>query len=422
MAQAFAAIKGRLGTTDYWIVSMKAGELIRAVKFPKEMEGWDNMSIDEYYQRKINYNRVRSQIAPYLAKDKDRFFGAIIVTVMNPENISFEPLSALAKELPNLYSGITRDMGVLTFSGEEIFVPLDGQHRVKAIEFAITGKDNEGKSINNIKPCAELTKEDVTVIFIPYNVQKSRKIFTRVNRYARQTTKGQSIIMDDDDIIAVLARRVADDKINARLVNYEKDTLQKTNRKFTTLSAIYNCNKIILESVSGKKIDKTQLPSQDKQTLYENKVFEVWGCLLGGINVFADSIKDAENKKGGDGRRKEIRENNLLGRPVVQECLVHAFMILTKKQEKPIDEKEACRRLNKLPWTMTEKNVKIWQNIFWMGGVKDGKMITKDRKTGARMIAYLAGGLVDEKKLLEDYLKLFPEDERKTKALPEKLF
>ena len=74
MATTVPAMKGRLGDTDYYILSMKAQELVDKVKIPKESNEWEDMSVEERYQRDIDYNRVRKQIAPYLANDESRFF------------------------------------------------------------------------------------------------------------------------------------------------------------------------------------------------------------------------------------------------------------------------------------------------------------------------------------------------------------
>ena len=70
MATTVPAMKSTLGDTDYFVLSMKAGKLVEMVKIPKELEGWKDMSVEEQYQRDINYTRVKKQIAPYLANDK----------------------------------------------------------------------------------------------------------------------------------------------------------------------------------------------------------------------------------------------------------------------------------------------------------------------------------------------------------------
>ena len=221
MASTVPAMKARLGDTDYFILSMKAQELAEKVRIPRELEGWEDMSLEELYQRDLNYNRVRKQIAPYFANDDSRFFGAIIVAAMNfGEAVMFEPLTDLAtRGLPGLYKVAASPMGFLTFSGGEVLVPLDGQHRLKAIEFAVTGRDERGRDIDTFTPCTDLAEEDVTVILVAYEPQKARRIFTKVNSYAKATTTGQNIITDDDDVVAVLARAITNDLIGARVID-----------------------------------------------------------------------------------------------------------------------------------------------------------------------------------------------------------
>ena len=423
--EAVPAMKGQLGNTKYYILSMKAGDLVNRVKIPKDVPGWDDMSIEERYQRDIDYNRVRKQIAPYLANDDSRFFGAIIVTAMNLDGEDFEKaFEALSdrtmKDLPgNLYREAAANMGFLTLRGGEILVPLDGQHRLKAIDFAINAKDNREKPISGISPCTQLAQEDVTVILVPYELQKARKIFTRVNKYARKTTTGQDIVTDDDDIIAVLTREIANDLIGGRLAKYKSNTLTPKDPEFTTLSIVYNCNKeIITHTFPNGRVDTNRLPSTDRIQLYRDKVREVWEVLLQEIEIFADALSD--KGEAGDGKRREIRKTNLLGKPVAQECLVNAFIRLTGAPSNMGDEK-ACEKLNALPWNITEENLEVWQGVLWTGGL-DGKLITKNRKLTTDIIAYLAGEeITDEKKaeLLEEYRGLFPEAERAGKELPQ---
>ncbi len=424
MATTVPAMKARLGDTDYYILSMKAQELVNNVKIPKELEGWEDLSVEERYQRDINYNRVKKQIAPYLANDESRFFGAIIVAAMNFGEALFEPLSAVTTKglpgLPGLYRAAASDMGFLTFTGGEILVPLDGQHRLKAIEFAVTGRDEKGRDIPNVSPCTQLAEEDVTVVLVPYEPKKARKIFTRVNRYAKPTTTGQNIVTDDDDIVAVLSRQVANDLIGGRLAKYISNTLNPKDPEFTTLAIIYNCNReIITKTFPTGSLDTTLLPEAANMKLYRDKVLEVWEVLLEGIDVFADALSDKEEKTGDD-QRCEIRRTNLLGKPVAQECLVKAFIRLTGAPTN-MSYQEACKRLNALPWGITEENVQMWQGVLWAGGV-DGKIITKNRTLAIDIIAYLAGErITSEQKaeLLEDYRKQFPEAEREGKELPE---
>ena len=193
---------------------------------------------------------------------------------------------------------------------------------------------------------------------------------------------------------------------------YFQAALRAKDPEFTTLAIVYNCNRDIIESsFPTGKVDTTHRPGRDEEELYRRKVTEVWETVLDGIEVFSDAVADREET--GDDRRREIRRTNLLGRPVVQECVVQAFLHLTGAPTN-MSPQEACSRLNRLPWSISEKNLHTWQRVLWTGG-EDGKIITKNRRLATGMIAYMAGEKIAEearRKLLKEYRQQFPEGER----------
>ena len=418
MPSMMPAMRVKMGDTPYYILSMKGQELVDSIHIPKELEGWEDMSMEERFQRDINYARVRAQIAPYLAKDESRFFGAIIVAAMNfKDQDNFEPLSEMtSKGLPGLYRSAASTMGFLTLHGGETLVPLDGQHRLAAMKFAITGRDERGKDIPDVTPCADLANDDVTVVLVGYAPKKARRIFSKVNRYAKPTTKGQNLLIDDDDVVAVLTREIANDVIGARLVKYVTNTLTPKDGEFTTLSILYDCNQAILDGHIGDKIDKTELPNKSSINLYRDKLQEVWSMLLEKIVLFADALSD--RSEDGDEKRREIRRDFLLGKPIPQACLVKAFVHLTIPPTN-MTPAEACGKLNKLPWGITNDDIKVWDRVLWSGG----KILAKSSKAALAtdLIVYMAGGVfsAEEKAaLLVRYQAEFPEEERVGKQLP----
>ena len=184
MSETLFAIKGRLGITDYYVVTMKASELVAKVKIPKELPGWEDLKIEERYPLAINESLVKRSIAPYLANEKDRFFGSLLVTMINAENSEFEPLENI-KELPYPCRLSAEGAGFLHLSGGEVLVPLDGQHRLRAIKYAIEGKDADGQDIPDCPANLNLAKEDVVVILFAWEPEIAAKIFTKVNKRAR---------------------------------------------------------------------------------------------------------------------------------------------------------------------------------------------------------------------------------------------
>lgn len=184
MATIYPALKGRLGQIDYYVVTLKARELANSVQISPDSEalGWEDVTPEERRQCEIDYDRCKQEIAPYLANDPDRFFGALIVAVVNlqPE---FKPLAEVAS-LPFIYEEVADSMGFLVLAGGEVLVPLDGQHRISALKFAIEGKDERREPIPGVAPTPELADEDVTVMLVAYEPERARKIFNDVHRLA----------------------------------------------------------------------------------------------------------------------------------------------------------------------------------------------------------------------------------------------
>ena len=196
MSSVLPAMRGKFGSTEYYIVTMPAKELTERLVVPSTIEGWSDLSIEERYQREINYNRVKRQIAPYLVDDEDRFFGAFIVSMLNADEVEFEAITNIYRSnVPNLYRSAANAFGFLTLSGSEVLVPLDGQHRLAALEFAISGRDEKHQPIADLEAKADVAEDTCTVILVTHDKVKSRKIFNKVNRYAKRRPRRKTSLL-----------------------------------------------------------------------------------------------------------------------------------------------------------------------------------------------------------------------------------
>ena len=331
MASTIPAMRGRLGSTDYYIVTMKAKEVAEKMKAAVEVEGWDDLSLEQKYQREINLKRVRTDIAPYLAGDRDRFFGSLIVAVQNSGKMDYEPVKEVVANKGKAFTGSHKlaadGLGFLTLNGDEILIPIDGQHRAKALDFAIRGKDEQNKELD-FHPSPDLAQEDVTLMLIRFDTDtekaKARKIFNKVNRYAKKPNTAETLIIDDDDIAAVFARRMTEPEeelFSGDLVRLSGNTLSDSADEFTTLSTLYAINIEILHA-KGHPFSKTERPAKQEEKLYWSEVEQVWKCLVTDITHFANALKD--RTKDGNKIRSEIRKAYLLGKPVGQRALASA--------------------------------------------------------------------------------------------------
>ena len=388
MPTTVPALRGRFGETEYWLTTMKIGEFIRNIHLPKEVPGWEDLTIEERYQRNINLNRVRKEIAPYFATDDYRFSGSLVLAVLNHENMEFEPLTSVIgnRSLLAQYRLGANEMGFLTLDGGEILVPLDGQHRAKAFKFAIEGADDSNRQIAGMKSNPELANDQVSVILIRFETTRARRIFNKINRYAKPTTKGDNLITDDDDAMAVMTRDLLgeDGVISARLVRIESNTLNKTAPEFTTLATFYDANLAIVHGLGVVGSGTPQQMDEDQRELVMDEVESRWQLLLSGIDLWNKAISDPSET--GDSVRTDIREQTLLGKPIGQLSLIRGFMLMRERCE-GVPESELCSRLNLINWGVEDT---IWHGILMNpnGRVMSGRT-TVNR--AAEFIAHLGG-------------------------------
>ena len=98
MAYVMPCITGKMGTTDFYEVTMSARELVSAVRPASEMDVWSTWSVDERLQRELNMKRINEQIVPYLQKSPDRFFGSIVVVAYETQTFEFGPVDPSVEE------------------------------------------------------------------------------------------------------------------------------------------------------------------------------------------------------------------------------------------------------------------------------------------------------------------------------------
>ena len=389
------AMRGSFGSTEYFLLTMRVGELTAKLTVPKEMDGWDDLSPEERFQRDVNYKRVKDQIAPYLANDPDRFIGAFIVTVKNDENMIFQSFEEAGIKIPAMLgASFASDIGILTLNGEELLIPLDGQHRLAALKFAVSGKDERGSDIRNINGNGNLAKDSCSVILIRDDIEKSRKIFNKVNRYAKPTSKADNLITGDDDVCAVISRNlIVTDLMGSRLVKMGSgNTLPAKAHEFTTLSTVYEISKSYLESHTGERINTQTLPPPATVKLYEQELMDFWREFLK-VSPYETSLLDREDS--GDEIRRDVREAFLICKPIIMRALAEAFIRLQNVPEgaSRISLGDFVQRVNDIDWAPDNPQ---WMNVLVQPG---GRVITGPAamNLAAQYIAFMLG------EHLEDY-------------------
>lgn len=406
MSTTVIAIKGTFGSTDYYLTKMKAQELVKLAHIPE----WKEEKLEERYQRDLKLNRIKRDLVPYLAYNKARFFGAVIVASEGWADDQFEPVTDIFKRaVPNAYAGSAQNMGFYSFKGNENLYVLDGQHRIKALDYALRGLDEKDATLPSNK---EIANDDVSVILIEYKLKIARQIFTTVNRQAKQVSTGETLITNDNDMVAVIAREISNELIGGRLVNYSSNNLTEKDYYFTTLATVASSTDEILQTILRPPKDyRKELPENSQQKIFKDQSFKYWKAALATINEWQESLED--KTETGDPRRKEMRAYYVNMRPMPQRCIMYALAYVTN-QSRPIEIDEALKRLNLIDWRVERK---LWDRLLIAGG----KIQAKNEKVLKEVLIYiLLGYEVEEEfeeRLLKKYREIFPTEKQKEVSL-----
>lgn len=397
MSVTMLALKGKMGENEYYITTMKASTLINTVGFASEMQKWPDMSVDERMQREIKGDRVISEIVPYIINDPEWFFGSLIVDIYSGwEAVEFQNIQEICTTNLAAYRDTLTSAGFLTLPDNKILIALDGQHRLCALSVAIRGANGIPGSVkvseslkNSLEPHPEIGNADVTVIFIRHESDaKIRKIFNKVNRYAKQTSKGDNIITSEDDMLAVITRAMFSGTEDAplrpinnqELVNWKSNTIPLRSKMLTTAAAIYTTAEVMLEPM-----DITPKTRRNEEKLEQGIRFmnDFWNRALTEVNAFKQYKQYVIDGNPLD----KFRKQNLLLKPVTQMALAQA---IRTAMDYGYQYKDLTSKINQINWN---PEYYVWSNILVINS-KNKKMITGSQalKDAGEIIAYMLIG------------------------------
>lgn len=256
----YPALRARMGSWQYYVVRMTARELSETVKFAHDI--YDDQTLGQAIQRILSESRVNKEIVQYLVRQPNRFFSSLVVAAIDgdpqfyPVEITNDPQFAIFRNNRRLND----TFGVLTFDGSQTYYALDGQHRLAAIKKLL---DPTGSAPDAAPENFEADEFSVIIVVPPDDpdedfIQKYRRLFSNLNRYAKPTDATTNIIMDEDDVFAILTRRIISEYEFFRWDGRERESQKVKTSKgknlkehdvyFTSLETLYAMNIELLSS------------------------------------------------------------------------------------------------------------------------------------------------------------------------------
>ena len=390
-------IVATMGSTRYYETTMTGRELASTVRPAQETDDWASAGIEERMQREFNWSRIRTQLAPYLAKSADRFFGSIIVLVQGG-SLEFEPIGEIVTEnLPAAYRESAQHLGFVTINEGE-HIALDGQHRLLAFREVITSGENLGEFASRV------ADDEVCVLLLEFDdKRKTRRIFNNVNRHAKPTSRSDNIITDEDDGVAIVTRRLLDQDLNAPLagrevggendvgiVNWRSNTLSKSSRHITTISSVYETVKAILTFEGFEWVDAAKNPvappEEELERAYD--IASTWWEEILKMQIFATALNDRATMQ--DIRAKPEHPSCMLLRPVGQVAMVDGVVQAIGNSDRRLTLADALQRVEQVDWSCD-----LEKGTYWRGTIvtEGGRMVARKeaRELAARLLAFLIG-------------------------------
>lgn len=416
------AIAGHMGSTKYYQAVMRADELAATVHAAMDFEEFDSFMASERMQRKLSEERVERQIVPYLTNSADRFFGSIIVLVYKPERFNFETLSQLGSvSLDPAYREVGSTMGALTIEGGKLFA-LDGQHRLHALRTVVGEKVTPRLKLPIDGPYRDQVKDDMlSVIFLEFfDTERARRIFNKVNRYAKPTSKSTNILTSEDDGLAIIARSIAglDDpgKFDSTVtppiplamnngkptLAIEGSSLRQTDPNLSNLEFVYKSVKAICDATGQPALDEATTivrPDDEKLRVAYEVCVTWWKALMNDFDPYRQALKFPDLIVQS---RAHAERHSVAFRPVGQEAIIHGLMDAHKRTKLPAEE--LIRRLNKLPLSLEDD---CWIAVLLGGGETRVRILGYTPLAGL-LISYMligpdAFGAIPARNLLEEY-------------------
>jgi len=364
-------------------------------------------SLDEYLQRTLKDRGEK--IANYLLENEHRFFNSIIVGVYDgiPDWVEFEIYSKV-RELGGDADTTEGTMGLLAFDSNVRMFAIDGQHRVEGIKKAFQ-LDVAKRDATQL-----LLKDDkFSVVFLAHvddeeGRKRTRRLFSDINNKAVGVPKKDRIIIDEEDICAIVTRKIYTHyphfNSGELIAITDSQNLEKGDvSHFTNLT---NLHTVIQKLKPNYKKDKNTLDWDDTNVEKLLSITEDFFNFI--VNNILD-YKDYFVHKKID--LAQLRENNnhLLFRPIGLTLLAKIYAYFSKSGE--LDY--LSENLKKIDFTFPNGQ---FNKALWNKGKLDTKSTTQT--LAFHLALYLLNRYEKTVKLKESYQELLKNE---NVELPEKV-
>ena len=324
----FPALRCAMGDSIYYATFMSFADITAWIKPTDEVHKSKRLS--EWIQRRLMGGHAL-KISRYLVNQDERFFNAIVVGIYGgqPTWSALDVMSRPGDEDPDIQEyleDLETSIGLLQLTGDENLFAIDGQHRVAGIKMAM--KESE-----------TVSSDEIVVIFVGHELsavgqERTRRLFTTLNKTAKSVSAADRIALDEDDGFAIVTRWLVNDFelfAETSLIEFARSAAlsSKSKDSLTTIVSLYNqvCDlywKGLTSANASRSTFRSTRPTDEAIEDFCKACENYWRLLSKEV---AEVSKALSGKvKPGDYRREE--SNHLLFRPVGQRAFAKASGVM----------------------------------------------------------------------------------------------
>ena len=376
------AIRSHVGDWIFYVTTLSFEDVANIVKAPDEIH--ERKQLSDWIQREA-IEKHADEIAHYIVSNPQRFLGSLIVGVYGgnpnwaPLNIDFsiDYLDVTDKQEQK----IEGKLGLLHLSGSEKLFAIDGQHRVAGIKKALGRSD-----INQ-----DIRDNEISAIFVAHDnsseagKQRTRRLFTTVNKKARRISTSAIIALDEDNGFAIVTRRLIDAhwlfEDERKHISYTSTGSISPNDEYliTSVVGLYEIIKD-LHPNQNRKVFESERPSEQRLEEYLSFCISYFDALISKVDEYRQVfVKKAQTASD----YRQMEKNHLLFRPVGQRTFARAVQLLLSRKMNMNDAVDVLLSANMYI------SSKEWHHILW--DPIDKAMITNKIVLAETQLLKLAG-------------------------------
>lgn len=374
----FPALRAKMGDRWYYVTTLTFGQVGQWIKPVDKIH--EKKELKTWIQRVLRPERTK-EIATYLLNQEQRFFNAVVAGIYGGEPEWFPVEVGESATLKDIHLGERQAtaFGVLRFSGTEDVFAIDGQHRVEGIREAL-------------RLTKALKDEELTVVFVAHKStnqgrERTRRLFTTLNKYAKPVSQAELIALNDDDEFAIVTRRLIDSYpgLSAEFVPLAPTAnIPAGNQScITTVIALYELVKAISLKAGSRERKALEVGPPNLQRV--DKLYKIamsfWDALKAKVpairKVCASSPLEHQAAK-----YRTARGGHVLFRPAGLQAFARATRVMVDRNQ---HLESAVAKLAAVPLQLTDRP---WIGVLWNASTKT--MIVKHKKLAMNLFLHLA--------------------------------